>query len=109
MIALNGDSGEVLSLYQCSNWLTFSAYRMEKLILKMRRKRKNKRRKKRKMGRKTMRMKKKVRKNLTKMKRMLPQIATLILNLTLRVKKLQGIQNRRNTKQMKMHHRMWRN
>lgn len=111
MIALHGVSGEVLSRYQCFNWLIFSTNRMEKLILKMKRRGKKTRRKKRKVGRKIMRMKKKVRKNLLmKMRRMVLQIATLILNLTLRVKKkLQGIKNKRNTRQKRMNHRVWRN
>lgn len=62
----------------------------------------------RKVGRKITKMKKKVKKNLLmKMRRMLLQIATQILNLTLRAKKkLQGIKNRKNTRQMKMNHRM---
>lgn len=86
---------------------------MEKLILKMKRRRKETRRKrkKRKVRRKIMRVKKKVRKSLLmKMRRMVLQIATPILNLTLRVKKkLQGIKNRRNMRQMKMNRRMWKN
>lgn len=110
MIVLHGDSGKVLSLYQCFNWVIFSTSWMEKLILKMKRRRR-KTRKKRKVRKKIMRVKKKVRRNLLmKMRRMVLQIATLILNLTLRVKKkLQGIKNRRNPRQMKMNHRMWRN
>lgn len=107
MIALQSYSGEVLSFGRCFNWLIFSIDRMEKLILKMKRRRKKRRRE---VGRKRMRMKEKVRKNLLmKMKRMLLQIVTLILNLTMKVKKkLQGMGNRRNTKQMKMNHRMLR-
>jgi len=100
MIDLHGDSGEVLSVYQCFNWVISSTNRMEKLMLKRRRRKKTRRkRKKRKMGGKLKRMKKKARKNpLMKMRRTVLQIATLILNLTLRVKKkLQRIKNRRNT------------
>lgn len=111
-VAMQSDSGELLSLDRCFNWLVFSIDRMEKSILKMKRRRKKIRRKKRrrKVGRKIMRMKEKVRKNLLmKMRRMLLQIVTLILNLTMRAKKkLQGTGNRRNTKQMKMNHRMLR-
>lgn len=125
MKAFHSDSVEALLLYHCFNWLIFSTGRMEKSILKMKRRRrtKNRRRrgrrrrekrkkrkgKKRKMGRRIVRMTKVRKSLLLKMRRMLLQTTTLILNLTLRVKKkLQEIKKRRKTRQLEMSHRIWR-